>query len=77
MDSEVAVGTVSDVATTTEPVLVADKGAAVAKASPLSITQSDAPLHVYPKGQHCEPQVGSWPVKSVLWTTASGKAVTL
>lgn len=60
----------------TKPLPVADGVTAVsvdevevAVASPsvlsVSITQSDAPLHEYPKGQHCEPHVASCPVRSV------------
>lgn len=72
----------SGVLSVTKPLLVADGVAAVsvevAVASPslllACMTQSAALLQEYPNGQHCEPQVGSCPVKFVVWTGDRGLA---
>lgn len=60
------------------PAVVADEAdVAVTSVSSLSRVQRESPLQLYPKGQQCDPQVGSCPVRFVVWTIAVGNAVAL
>lgn len=70
--------------TNTVPVPVAEVAVVVGAADVVSVmsvssfvrTQILLPLlQVYPKGQHPDPHVGSWPVRFVVWTARVGYAV--